>query len=52
MSITAWHKQQNFSHSHEASGISHWAHLQRAGPVPVLMRLIYRGLPARGKWLR
>jgi hypothetical protein len=39
ISITDWQRQQNFSHSHALSGCSHCAHLYRAGPVPVLMKI-------------
>lgn len=40
MSIAAWQRQQNFSHSHWFSGCSHWAQRYLAGPVPVAMESI------------
>lgn len=40
MSITAWQRQQNFSHSHEPSGWSHWAQRYLAELVPVLMKVM------------
>jgi hypothetical protein len=47
-SMTDWHKQQYFSHSHSASIFSHCMQRCFAVPVPVLMKLGYR--PRAGRW--